>query len=175
MAKRKGAHSHYEKMFETVLRNSQILYIAINEAKRPIFQNNKIKNFDFIIFSKNGIFLIDIKGKQFPYEHKKSKNYWENWITKDDISGLQTWSKKMNFKGIILFPYFIKYNKDTKYFKDIIIYKRRKYGLVAIDAFDYLKNCKIRSKEFNAIYISRKRFKTLVKPLSYFIPEIITD
>lgn len=176
MTKRKGSHSHYELMFENFLRKNNFLYIAINEAKRPVFNGERIKNFDFIVVSKNGkLVLIDIKGKQFPYESKYGKNYWENWIEIDDGKFLKMWSKIFgnNAIGILVFAYLIKYKEDEKYFKDIFTFKRNKYGLIAIEINEYLKHSKPRSKSgkgtFNTISVSREKLAKLVKPISYFL------
>jgi hypothetical protein len=101
MAKRKGVRAHYEAVFEKILRDSEIPYIAINEFKRPIISGRPIKNFDFIVYSKKCNYLVDIKGKFFPYEYRKRfPNYWENWLSEDDLAGLNLWAE--NFLGKIL-------------------------------------------------------------------------
>lgn len=176
MAKRKGSHSHYELMFENFLRDNNFLYIAINEAKRPVFNGEAVKNFDFIVVSKSRkLILIDIKGKKFRYESGYSKTCWENWIGIDDGKFLTMWNKIFGNKttAILTFAYLIKHEEDKKYFKDIYTFKRNKYGLVAIEIDKYLKNSKPRSKSgkgtFNAIYVSREKFPELVEPLSNFI------
>lgn len=136
MTKRKGKYANYEKIFEDFLRRKKILYIAINEFKRPLFKNKKVKNFDFIINTKRGTFLLEVKGKQFPYVSSSGKNYWENWIVKDDILGLSIWSKKLKLPAFIVYVYFIKEKEELKYFKNII---EGKYGIVCISLENYLK------------------------------------
>ena len=85
MTKRKGLSQHYENFIENIFRDGQILYIGIDETKRPLYANKTIKNFDFIVSSFKGKYLIDVKGKQFPYGES---GFWENWISKDDIERL---------------------------------------------------------------------------------------
>ena len=152
------------------------MYIAINEVKRPVFNGERVKNFDFIVVSKSGkLILIDVKGKQFPYESKYGKNYWENWIGIDDGKFLRMWSKIFgsNAVGILVFAYLVSYKEDEKYFKDVFTFKGNKYGLVAIEINKYLKYSKPRSKcgkgAFNAISVSREKLSNLVKPVSYFL------
>src|SRR3982750_3249899 len=56
---------HYEAAFEAYLRQRAIPYVAVDEAKRALFANAKLKGFDFVVYSKNGPnLLIDIKGRQ---------------------------------------------------------------------------------------------------------------
>lgn len=106
MVKRKGSYSHYELVFERFLRKNNFLYIAINEAKRPVFNGERVKNFDFIVISKIGkIVLVDVKGKQFPYKSGWRENYWENWISLDDGKFLKMWTKIFgeNSLGVLAF------------------------------------------------------------------------
>lgn len=77
MTKRVGGTQHYENLIEKILRENEILHIAIDESKRPLYGGKRIKNFDFIVSSFKGKYLIDIKGKQFPYG---KSGFWENWI-----------------------------------------------------------------------------------------------
>ena len=174
--KRKGNYCHYEKALESFLRKKKILYLAINEAKRPLFRNERVKNFDFLLITKKKeLLLCDVKGKFFPYEYGKSKNYWENWITKDDLKYLELWDKEFGKKaiGIILYIYWIKKEEDKKWFKDIYEYKRKRYAFVTIDWKTYKKYMKPRSKtgegKYNAIAMPRREFSRLVKPLSFYL------
>lgn len=168
MAKRRGGSAHYERLFETILRDAEILYIAIDESKRPIYAGKSVKNFDFIVSSFNGKFLIDIKGKTFPYGRR---GFWENWITSDDISGLKLWSSHFNaFIPLIVFIYRIVDREYQDRFEDL--YEDGKYGIVAVDLATYYRNAKTRSKKWDAISISRDAFQRLAKPISSYIPEL---
>ena len=56
---------HYESAFEAYLRSKGIPYVAVDEAKKALFANAKLKSFDFVVYSKNGPnLLIDVKGRQ---------------------------------------------------------------------------------------------------------------
>lgn len=175
MVKRKGLRAHYESAFEDILRKCQIPYVAINENKRPIIEGEAIKNFDFIVYSKKGKYLIDIKGKFFPYEYSyRAPNYWENWITLDDIKGLKFWQKIFGkgFQSLLIYIFLIKHKKDKKQFEFIYTFKNNSYGIVGVPMEIYLKKSKPRSKKWKAIYVSREKFQRLVKPLNKLIPEV---
>jgi hypothetical protein len=182
MVKRKGFGAHYETAFEDLLKNRKILYIAINESKRPTIpdksiKNKSIKNFDFIIFSKNGKYLVDVKGKSFPYRRGRRLLYWENWVSEGDLEGLNLWQEKFgeNFRSIIVYLYLIKNEKDIEKFKNTHHYKNKTYGIVGISLEDFLKNRRPRSRKWRAFYVPREKFENLVKPIEYFIPEIETN
>ena len=41
--------------------------IAIDEAHRTLFEGDRIKNLDFILFTRSGgRLLVDVKGRRFP-------------------------------------------------------------------------------------------------------------
>lgn len=129
-----------------------------------------MKNFDFIVSSFNGKYLIDIKGKQFPYD---PANYWENWISDDDISGLKLWATHFNaFTPLLVYVYDIRFQEDRNKFDDKLKYGGKHYGFVAIELGIYHVNAKSRGKKWDAISVSRERFSKLARPLSSYIPEL---
>ena len=86
--KRKQGKSatRYEPAFESHLRDHGVLYIATDERKRPMFGGVKVKNFDFIVISFKGKYIVDVKGRRF------ADAPWENWIHFSDIEGMQIWA-----------------------------------------------------------------------------------
>ena len=56
---------HYEAAFEAFLRDRGIPYVAVDEAKKALFADARLKSFDFVVYSKNGPnLLVDVKGRQ---------------------------------------------------------------------------------------------------------------
>lgn len=173
MAKRKGHHVHYEVMFEDFLRENEILYIAVDEKRRPLFDGKPVKNFDFIVSSFNGKFLVDIKGKNF------SGRKWENWIHEGDLTGLKVWGNHFNaFIPLLVIPYLVDNTKDEELLKkygNIRKFKDQTYGIVAVTLTDYYSRAKRRAKKFDAIDVKTEEFLKICKPVSYFIPEFKKD
>lgn len=180
MTKRKGMHSEYERVFEGIIRKCEIPYIAINEAKRAVVEGKKIKSLDFIVASKTGIYLLDVKGKTFPYGWPKrsisERDYWENWVHKDDLEGMELWSSLLQSKKIqplLVFVYKIVKRDEVQNFVDYVKMDNTLYGFVAIPTSVYRQNWKQRSvaQGFTAMYVSRDKFKSLAEPFSKFLPE----
>jgi len=160
----------YESAFEDYLRRNEVLYVATSEVRRPITEGKAVKNFDFIVISFKGKYLIDIKGRRFVDAP------WENWIHHSDIESLKAWA--MYFQELIpllVYPYVIDDRTKNK-FDDVFSYKGITFGVVGIKFEDYYRNMKRRGKVKKAgiggVYVSKSLFPKLVQPISYFIPEL---
>jgi len=171
--KRTGNHSHYENAIEAYLIEKKISYLAINEGKRVLANNKKVKNFDFLINSKRKLKAIDIKGKRFGYD-KTPSNLWENWINELDIISLEAWQKEfkktgVNIEPVLFYAYHLRSKKQHDLFKITYKFKRKTYGLVGISLKDYKKHLKPRSNSPKGVYVSRTTFAKIVKPINKFI------
>ena len=170
----KGNHAHYEKGMEGILRSSNINYISTDERKKGLLQNGKkVKNFDVLINAKKTL-IIDFKGKQFSYPGAIG-NTWENWLPTNHITDLLQWksnfkASKCNVTPLLVFVYQLNRREDRANFQDLYRYKGAEYGVVAIPPALFLKHSKPRAK--NIINVSRKKFQKLVKPLSYYVPDL---
>ena len=113
---------HQEVAFEHFLRNKNIHYLAIDEAKRPIAID---KNFDFLIFTNSKVFIVDVKGKQIPYRGRGGF-LWETWIHPKDLTGLRQWEDmlkplfKCPVESLITYVRWIRHTPFTRKVKPII-------------------------------------------------------
>ena len=177
--KRKQGKSatRYEPAFESHLRDHGVLYIATDERKRPVFGGVKVKNFDFMVISFKGKYIIDVKGRRF------ADAPWENWIHFSDIEGMKIWAQVLpQFTPLFVFPYLLDSKAEKAFLKeefsvnDVISFKGEKFGIVGITISDYYLNLKRRGKDkkegLGGVYVSKTLFRKIAKPISYFIPEL---
>lgn len=160
----------YESAFEEFLRKHEILYIATDETRRPIYGGGKIKNFDFIVSSFKGKYMIDVKGRRFGVKP------WANWIHFADIEGMKTWSMLLpDLNPLFVYIYLLD-AKSSEKFQDKFSYKGNEYGFVGITFEEFYQNMKRVGKEkkkgIGGIGIIGKRFREIIKPVTYFIPEL---
>lgn len=81
---------HYEAAFEDYVRSQGWPYVPVDEKKKAIFSGAKVKSFDFIVYPPGRrAWLVDVKGRKFPYETSGGRHYWENWVTREDLEGLR--------------------------------------------------------------------------------------
>jgi len=108
----KGKHHgdrsiHYEAAFEAFLRERGIPCVAVDEAKKALFANAKLKSFDFVVYSKTGPnLLIDVKGgrrKGNPAEAVRNLDH------EQDVADLTQWEQVFGegYKAILTFIYWI--------------------------------------------------------------------
>lgn len=71
--------NHYEAAFEGYLRDRQLPYVAVDEAKRALMAGGEsVKSLDFIVSAPGAVtWLVDVKGRRFP-SGDDQKQYWKN-------------------------------------------------------------------------------------------------
>src|SRR5271170_6309507 len=97
---------HYEAAFEAFLRDRKIPYVAVDEAKKALFANSRLKSFDFVVYSKKGPnLLIDVKGRS--RRNRTGRSGFESWTTEHDVSDLMEWELVFGdgFKAVFSFIY----------------------------------------------------------------------
>ena len=172
MARPRGYRADYENAFRDFLRLHEVLHLGVSETHRQRYQGKSIKNFDFVVSSFAGKFLVDIKGKEF------GRRKWDNWIRDDDLSGLKEWSTHfVGFTALLVVPYLVSRTFNDPKLVDEYAYHGNKYYFVALELQKYYTNAIPRAKKFmsehgKAIHIPAKKFHELCRPLSDFIPEL---
>src|SRR5438046_7232566 len=99
---------HYEAAFEAFLRTKGIPYVAVDEAKKALFANAKLKSFDFVVYSKNGSnLLVDVKGRSC--RNRSARSGFETWTTQRDVEDLLQWEQVFGdgFRAVLTFVYWI--------------------------------------------------------------------
>src|SRR5580693_8564983 len=99
---------HYEAAFEAFLRDRGIPYVAVDEAKKALFANARLKSFDFVVYSKKGPnLLIDVKGRSCRNRSKGAG--FETWATEQDVNDLMQWEQVFGegFKAVFSFVYWV--------------------------------------------------------------------
>ena len=161
-------HIHYETAFEDYVRSRGWPYIPVNEQKKVIFSGARIKSFDFIVYRPGKTaWLVDIKGRKFPYEGKSGKRYWETWVTREDLDGLHEWEGVFGdgFEPVFVFVYWLLGDLDELPSTVAHAYRDRYYALAWISARDYELHSSMRSPKWNTVSIPSGEFRKLIRPM----------
>ena len=157
---------HYEAAFEGFLRDRKIPYVAVDEAKKALFADAKLKSFDFVVYSKFASNLIlDIKGRKHT---GKSPNALQNWVTQEDIDSLQSWQTIFgsNYQPIFAFVMWCQAPPPDMLFHEMFEFSGKWYALLAVRLADYQKHMRPRSAKWDTVHVPAKDFRNIIHPLS---------
>ena len=161
-------HIHYEAAFEDYVRARGWPYIPVDEQKKAIFSGARIKSFDFIVYRPGGsAWLVDVKGRQFPYHGKSGTRYWENWVTRDDLDGLRRWEEVfgVSFQPVFIFVYWLRDLRDPGPATAIHPYRDRYYALGWVSAERYAERARRRSPKWDTLDVPARAFREMIRPL----------
>ncbi len=161
-------HIHYEAAFEDYLRSQGIAYVPVDEHKKVIFSGARVKSFDFLVYRKQGeTWLVDVKGRKFPYDTPSHKRYWENWLTRDDLDGLRQWQEVFGrgFVSMIVFAYHLIGARDRQPTPQVHPYRGEYYAFLTIPAATYAQHARRRSAKWDTVTVPAATFKKLAKPM----------
>lgn len=158
---------HYERAFGHWLRRRQLPHIAVNQLRRPVLDGLPVKNFDYLVQAVDGTsYLVEVKGKLFPYRYGRRRVYFENWIHRSDLEGLSAWEEAFddNVTGLLVFAYHIVDPWDTAQFPTTFTSRGQTYGFVAVTLETYRRYSRCRSAGWQAYNIPKDLFRELAVP-----------
>jgi len=159
---------HYEAAFEGYLRHRGIPYVAVDEAKRALFANAKLKSFDFVVYSKTGPnLLIDVKGRLCRNRSKRSG--FETWANEQDVTDLAQWEQVFGdgFKAIFIFVYWIETPMTPA--EGMFEFRDRWYLLMGIDLGEYRNHMRRRSPKWATVNLNAEGFRQLARPIESWL------
>ena len=168
--------NHYEAAFEAYLQWHKLCYVGVDEARRAMMGETRVKSLDFIVYGTAGARLVvDVKGRRFPTGPKeKPRRVWECWSTQEDIDGLQRWAELSGpgYRGLLVFAYLlapeVALPDDTD---DLWTWRGRRYLLRAIPVDEYQPHMRVRSPRWGTVSLPTPIFRQLVRPFHYFTHE----
>ena len=161
-------HIHYEAAFEDYLRSRGLPYVAVDEHKKAIFAGERVKSFDFLVYRDEGItWLVDVKGRKFPYDGENQKRYWENWVAREDLDGLSQWQQAFGkgFLSVFVFTYVLLGPEDRKPTEYVHPHRDSLYAFMCIPVDDYRRESRSRSPKWDTVSMPAARFRELARPI----------
>jgi len=158
----------YEAAFEDGLRTHGWPYIHVDEQKRAVFAGAKVKSFDFLVYRPQGkAWLVDVKGRKFPYEGPSGRRYWENWVTQEDLDGLAAWENVFggDFSATFVFAYWLTRPDDPKATYPSHTFRDQRYMFLSISVQDYAAYARPRSQQWGTVFAPTAVFRRLAKPV----------
>ncbi|HUR54993.1 MAG TPA: HYExAFE family protein [Gemmataceae bacterium] len=169
--------NHYEAAFEWFLRDRGVGFVAVDEARRTLLDDESVKSLDFIIVGpQDAKLVVDVKGRVFPgTSNGKQRRVWQNWAEAEDIDGLERWATRFGpgFRGVLAFVYHIRpcveLPPETP---DLFTFRDRVYLARGIDVTEYRARMKRRSPRWGTVHLHADDFREVVRPFSTFLERV---
>ena len=159
---------HYEAAFEAFLHDRRIPCVAVDEAKRALFQTAKLKSFDFVVYSQNGPnLLVDVKGRQL--RDRAGRRGFETWATEQDVSDLMQWEQVFGdgYKAVLSFVYWIDPPLTAE--PGMFEFRGRWYLMMGIDLAEYRNHMRRRSAKWETVCLPAEDFRSLARPIESWL------
>ncbi len=159
---------HYEAAFEAYLRHRGIPYVAVDEAKKALFSNAKLKSFDFVVYNQNGSnLLVDVKGRQC--RNGATRRSFETWTSQRDVEDLMQWEQVFgeNFKAVLTFVYWIDAPLTPE--PGMFEFRDKWYLLMGIDLAEYRNHMRRRSPKWETVSLPIEDFRQLARPIDQWL------
>lgn len=159
---------HYEAAFEAFLRDRGIPYVAVDEAKKALFADARLKSFDFVVYSKNGPnLLVDVKGRQLC--GKGSRGSYQTWTTEQDVADLAQWEQVFGegFKAVVAFVYWI--DPPLTPGEGMFEFRERWYEMMGVDLAEYRNHMRRRSVKWETVALPAADFRSLARPIASWL------
>lgn len=156
---------HYEAAFEHYLRAKQIPYVAVDEARKALRGQVKLKNFDFVVYGQAGPnLLVDVKGRK---HSGRSHKALDNWVTDEDVQDLRQWQEVFGegFRAAFVFLYWCETQPPDALFLETFTYRDRWYAVLATTVAEYQAHMKPRSERWRTVHVSAEAYARISRPL----------
>ncbi|HEX4125901.1 MAG TPA: HYExAFE family protein [Tepidisphaeraceae bacterium] len=162
--------AHYELAFEAYMRERGTPCVAVDQAKRALFSNARLKSFDFVVYSKTGPnLLVDVKGRQVRGTTAGEKKSLQNWTTERDITDLVQWQEIFGegYLALLLFAYWI----DPPLLAEpgMCCHQGRWYWLLGVELTEYRQRMRRRSAKWETVSLPMAAFRSLARPIENWL------
>ncbi len=160
---------HYEAAFEAYLRERGVPYVAVDEARKALFSNAKLKSFDFVVYSGNGPnLLVDIKGRQLRGRSGSASSY-QTWATEQDVADLLQWQQVFGdgFKAVLMFVYWI--DPPLTPGPGMFGHRERWYLVLGVELAEYQEHMRRRSVKWETVALPQADFRSLARPIESWL------
>jgi len=164
--------NHYDAAFESFLRARRTPYVAVDEQRRALLEQQSLKSMDFIVYStREANLLVDVKGRRFPSGDPTSGHRWENWATAEDLPALLKWQDVFgnDFRALLVFAYHIVSDDERGKFNDLFSFRERTYAFYGVWAEDYRQAMHTRSESWQTVTVPSAAFRELRAPINDFL------
>lgn len=176
--------NQYEQAFGGWLNEQRLRYTSVNQTKRAVFRQNKIKSFDFLVYPEQNSGLtqsfghlseslaspviVEVKGRLYKGSDISALNNIQCWVTMEDITGLLAWQDAFDgplpYVAYFVFAFRLEYPFTEILPDGVYEYDSEVFCFYAVSLEDYIKHMTVRSKSWQTLTLSTADFRRLCIP-----------
>ncbi len=176
--------NQYEKALHNWLCDNDIQHLSVDQKKRKLFARNKIKSFDMLVYPRSSsaicqqpnLLITEVKGRLYKSTSLNDRSSLQNWVTKEDITGLMRWeqiftnpSSRQISTAVFVFAYkFAKIDVETDG-HETYDFDDSKFFFYAVTLDDYIKHMKLRSPKWQTMCMPAAAFRRYAVTLRHFL------
>lgn len=164
--------NHYDAAFEAFLRARRTPYVAVDEQRRALLEQQSLKSMDFIVYSrKTANLLVDVKGRRFPSGDPETGHRWENWATAEDVPALLKWQDVFgnDFRALLVFAYHVVSEDERGSFDELFQFRDNVYAFFGVWVDKYQSAMQTRSESWQTVSVPSALFRELRSPIGEFL------
>jgi len=159
---KRTSKNHYERAFESRLRDNKIKYTAIDQSKRAAFGKVSLKSFDYLLYPDSKPTIIcEVKGRTFKGSSFENLTGLECWVLAADVEGLVQWQRVFGAgsKAYFIFVYKIE-NVDVDFDgREFYEFGGQRYVFFAVKLDDYRREMKLRSPKWKTVTLPAQKYR----------------
>ncbi|MBI5762875.1 MAG: HYExAFE family protein [Planctomycetes bacterium] len=164
--------SHYELAFEALLNRRGTPFVAVEDVRHVVKGRLGAKTFDYVVYPSGGpAYLVEVKGRKLPAGVERSDARTNNWITRADLEGMQTWQEVFGAEYVTSFVFaFWLSGKErpggaatmmNAEDRSVVPFAGRRYSFWLVRQADYARHQKQRSKRWDTLTIPTEDFRRI--------------
>jgi len=164
--------NQYEQAFESWLIDNRLRYTAVDQQKRRIFAQSRIKSFDFLLYPVDSPpLIVEVKGRTFKGKSLCDMHGLDCWVTMEDVSGLIRWERiwGCGIKALFIFAYrFEKIDVETDGIQ-VYDFMGDRYVFYVVRLDDYRTFMTVRSPKWRTITLPAAKFREFAVPANQLL------
>lgn len=164
--------SHYELAFEALLNRRGTPFVAVEEVRHFVKGRLGAKAFDYIVYPAGGMpCLVDVKGRKLSATSARDDARSNNWITRGDLEGMETWQEAFGREYVTAFVFAFWLAGDDAVGgegasnesvpRNVVSFAGRRYSFWIVRLSDYAQHQKQRSKKWDTVNIPTADFRRI--------------
>lgn len=144
-----------------------------------------VKSFDFVLYGETSNLLVEIKGRRIPrraagaprgervssrllLHRAPGRSSLQNWVTRDDVSSLQTWERLFGhgFEAVFVFVYWCDEQPPDALFQEVFENRGKWYALRSVLVGEYARAMRTRSEKWRTVHVPTGTFEQISRPFA---------